>query len=307
MAKPLTLAQITRAHDKWGCPYRVIEGAAKRSNSRGWSVDDGITGCMDHHTASSGSDAVNLRVVRDGRAGLRGPLCNFGVPDTGIIDIVAVGAANHAGGGDPETLAAVMKELTPLDREIRPDESSSSSRAVNGNPRFYGWEVYYGIGADTVMKPLQYRAMVLSNTAIIDALDAADAYTWTGRAVIGHREWTKAKPDPVNVKMFEVRVLVNRLRAAGPEVAAHWYRTGSFTLPKPTTPTAPITEEDTMKLVQMRGTKPVYKTDGFQRQHIGPLQYEELKDHYPKILVDTEVELNAYGPEVQNDAPGGAQ
>jgi hypothetical protein len=242
MAKPLTAAQIRAAHVKWGCPFVEVAGWETRSNKSGWGTSGRITGTMYHHTASDASDLTNRNLVRDGHATLDGPLCNFGVRDDGKIEFIAAGAANHAGGGDPQTLALVQKELTPLDREVKPDQNSSSAGAVNGNPAFYGYESYYGIGKDPTPNTLQHRATILSMTAIIDALDTIDtANVWTGRAAIGHREWTNRKIDPSAVKMHEVRVTINALRKAGPKLAAQWYKTGSMT-PIVTTPEAPVAD-----------------------------------------------------------------
>lgn len=53
-----------------------------------------------HHTATSRAapgDYPSLRVVRDGRAGLPGPLCNLGLGRSGTIYVVAAGVAYHAG------------------------------------------------------------------------------------------------------------------------------------------------------------------------------------------------------------------
>lgn len=304
--RPLTLKEVTTAFDKWGVRYVIVPGAATRDNGSHWSGGTSITGLMSHHTAGDAADNLELNVLVNGRTGLRGPLCNFGVGDDAIVDIIALGSANHAGKGDPKTLALVQKELTPLDREIKPTISSRDASSVGGNSRFYGWEVYYGIRNDPTMNPKQHRALILSQVAILDALDTLDTKnTWTAKAVIGHREWTSAKIDPSGVKMFEERQLINRVRAAGPAAGRRWLDTGLFTAAPAPVPTT--FKEDDVKLVQQRGQRPVYKTDGFQRQHIGPKQYEVLKMHYPKIIVDDEVGLNAFGPEVQNDAPGGAQ
>lgn len=306
--RPLTLKEVTTAFDEWGVRYVVTPGAATRDNGSHWSGGQSITGLMSHHTAGDAADNLELNVLINGRTGLRGPLCNFGVGDDAIVDIVALGSANHAGKGDPKTLAMVQRETTPMDREIKPTIGGEDAGTIGGNSRFYGWEVYYGIRNDPTMNPKQHRALILSQVAILDTLDTLDTQNvWTGKAVIGHREWTRYKIDPSGVKMFEERALINKVRAAGPSKGRLWLDTGSFD-PAPTPAPIPTTfQEGDMKLVQLRGTKPVYKTDGFQRQHIGPLQYEVLKLHYPKVLVDTEVELNAFGPEKQNDAPGGAQ
>jgi len=238
----LTLPEIESAFKKWGVPYAVVPGAAKRSNSNGFGSTS-VTGCMFHHTAGDATDARELSVLVNGRTGLSGPLCNFGAGDDGIIDIIACGSANHAGGGDPDTLKLVQTEKTPLTAEVKPNQSAASAGSVGGNDRFYGWEVYYGIRNDPTPNPLQYRVTVLSMAAIIDKLDELDkANTWSGRAAIGHREWTTNKIDPSAVKMYEVRTQINAILKAGPAAGKNWYLTGKLETPggPVATPIAPV-------------------------------------------------------------------
>ena len=244
MARPLTLAEIEATFKKWGVPYTVVSGAATRSNSSHWGDKQSVTGCMYHHTAGDARDALELAVIRDGRAGLSGPLANFGVGDDGKVYVVAVGSANHAGGGDPDTLKLVQTEKTPLDREVKPNQQASSAGSVGGNSRFYGWEVFYGIRNDKTVNPLQHRSTVLSMAAIIDKLDEIDkANAWSGRAVIGHREWTTNKIDPSGVDMALVRRTVNSIREKGPAAAKAWHKNGAFpsSTPAPSTPAKPPT------------------------------------------------------------------
>lgn len=265
MAKPLTLTQIKAAFDYWGVPYEVVPGAETRGNKSGWG-DPRITGVMGHHTASDGSDAANRNLITNGRSDLSGPLANFGGRDDGVIDIIACGAANHAGGGDPDTLKMVQQEKTPLDREVKPDQNSDSPGAVNGNPRFYGWEMYYGIGSDLTMNPKQYRVMLLSMAAIIWALDNQDgpAYAWTGRAMIGHREWTNRKPDPRSVDLAAARRGITLLLTVGPARAKVWFATGVMPDKAPTTPTVPskppATSTEVARYTGTSGDVAAYKT-----------------------------------------------
>jgi hypothetical protein len=248
MATRLTPAEIREAFKVFEVPHVEVAGWESRSNRSGWG-DPRVTGVMYHHTASDASDLSNRNLIRDGHASLSGPLANFGATDTGKIEIIAAGSANHAGGGDPDTLKLVQTEQTPIDREVKPDGNSDSAGAVNGNPRFYGWESYYGIGSDPTPNPLQHRVTVLSMAAIIWALDKKDggAVAWTGRAAIGHREWTNRKIDPSAVKMHEVRQDISWLLKTDAAHRRHWYKTGSRpipTAPPPaggpvTTPTTP--------------------------------------------------------------------
>lgn len=305
MARPLTLAEIEATFRKWGVPYKVTAGAETRDNGSHWSGGDMVTGCMYHHTAGDATDAAELKVVTYGRPGLSGPLCNFGAGDDGTIYVVACGSANHAGKGDPDTLTMVQRETTPLDRDVKPNENQDSPRAVGGNSRFYGWESFYGIRNDPTPNPIQHRATVLSMAAIIDKLDEIDtANTWSGRSAIGHREWTTNKIDPSAVLMFEVRNLINQIRAAGPVVARVWLATGKFTAPTPkpapatTTPTSAL--GGTVFMVKRKDRDEVYKTDGFRRVHVTRVERDALlKAKVP--LFDgftSDAELAAFGQEV---------
>lgn len=253
MARRLTPAEIREAFRVFGVPHVEVAGWETRSNRSGWG-DPRVTGVMYHHTGDDASDLRSRAVVRDGHSTLAGPLCNFGVTDTGKIEIIAAGAANHAGNGDPQTLALVQKEQTPLDREVKPDQSGSSAGSVAGNPRFYGWESYYGGGSDLQPNALQHRVTLLSQAAIIWALDRIDGGTvkWTGRAMIGHREWTTNKVDPRDVKLHVARQDISWLLTTDATHRAHWLKTGSRTLP--TTPTEPPVTEPTMQDPKYAGT-----------------------------------------------------
>lgn len=251
--RPLTPKEIVAALDKWHVPYVLVSGWETRDNGSHWSDKTSVTGCMYHHTAGDAADNLELAVIKNGRTGLRGPLANFGAGDDGVLDVVAAGSANHAGKGDPKTLTMVQRETTPLDRDIRPTISSADASSVGGNSRFYGWESYYGIRNDPTPNPKQHRVVVLSMCAIIDALDTIDKdNAWTGKAAIGHREWTRAKIDPSAVKMFEVRNDINMLRKAGPAAAKVWYDTGKL----PSGPTPPSTGGTVTIAPAYRGTAP---------------------------------------------------
>lgn len=76
--------------------YPVVEEANWRTRGHGgFRVVEGVTG---HHTAGPATGEYPCRkVIRDGRAGLRGPLGNFGLGRSGTIYVVAAGVAYHAG------------------------------------------------------------------------------------------------------------------------------------------------------------------------------------------------------------------
>lgn len=69
-------------------------------NGRGHGGMRVLEGVVGHHTATSASapgDYPSLRVVRDGRTGLPGPLAQFGLARSGAVIVIANGLAYHAG------------------------------------------------------------------------------------------------------------------------------------------------------------------------------------------------------------------
>lgn len=240
MVRPLTPPEIVAAFRLWGVPFREASGWAQRSNSSNWLIDgdrDNVTGVMYHHTGDAASDSTTQSLLVKGRSDLPGPLCNFMAADDGYIVIIAAGSANHAGKGDPDTLRLLQADAMPLDREVKPDQHSSSAGSVGGNSRLYGWESAYGGSVDTDPNVKQHRATLLSMAAIIHALDKIDtAATWSGGSLLGHREWTDWKPDPQRVDLAAARRTVNALLKAGPSSGAVYYSTGTIggsTAPSP--------------------------------------------------------------------------
>lgn len=74
----------------------VVDGYQARGHG-GFNALEGVVG---HHTGTADSapgDYPTLRIVRDGRSDLAGPLCNYGLGRSGTIYVVAAGVAWHAG------------------------------------------------------------------------------------------------------------------------------------------------------------------------------------------------------------------
>lgn len=64
-----------------------------------------IMGCMLHHTATPNSymphaDIPTLKILREGRSDLAGPLCNYGLARSGAIWLITDGLGWHAGKGE---------------------------------------------------------------------------------------------------------------------------------------------------------------------------------------------------------------
>lgn len=224
MVAPLTPAEIISALNAWGIPHVAEKGWENRHNGSGWGD---VTGFMWHHTGDDAPDTADLRTVRDGHSSLPGPLCNFGLDDNGVVHLVAAGAANHAGGGDPRVLEAVMKEsytgAPPAPRYIHGEKGS-----VSGNGRFYGVETFYY----RHLTPAARAMMPRLAAAIIWALDKKDTKnSWSEKSAIGHKEWQRGKIDP----RLDGGDTCATLRA---ETAAY-LKAGPGNLPRPVTVQAP--------------------------------------------------------------------
>ncbi|MEU2487017.1 N-acetylmuramoyl-L-alanine amidase [Streptomyces sp. NPDC012617] len=158
-----------------------------------------VHGVMLHHTVTRGT-ASTVRVVRDGYAGLPGPLCHGMIAKDGQVHLVGYGRANHAGLGDPSVLRAVIAETAlPGDREA----------SVDGNRAFYGFECEnLGDGVDP-WPDVQLQA--------IEAVSAAlcRAHGWGAGSVIGHLEWQPGKVDPRGFAMPWMRSRIAGLLGSG--------------------------------------------------------------------------------------------
>lgn len=205
MTRPLTPAEILAALKRYGIPYHEQAGWTTRHNGQGWGD---VVGFMWHHTGDDAADDTDLRIVRDGRAGLPGPLCQFGLRDDGTVDLVAQGAANHAGGGDPAVLASLLlRNATgafPAPRYVHGEFGS-----ISGNPLFYGVETYYsGSHAPTAAVA---AVMPRLAAAILDALSRVGGVRLTARRALGHKEWQRGKVDPGSVSCATLRTQTQAL------------------------------------------------------------------------------------------------
>lgn len=92
----MMLTQLARVARRAG--YPVVEVAGWKTRGRPGGMSD-IRTITAHHTANGGArgDYPSLRVVRDGRPGLPGPLAQLGVGVGGTIYVIAAGKCNHAG------------------------------------------------------------------------------------------------------------------------------------------------------------------------------------------------------------------
>lgn len=176
MAAPLTADAFVRALRAEG--VRITEHAGWRDHNRNHKGAWGpVHGVMLHHTAGSSS----VGFCRRGAPELPGPLCAGVVTKDGAVHLIGYGRTNHAGSGSSAVLAAVREEL-PL--------PAPGPDAVDGNARFYGFEIEnLGSGRDP------YPAAQLD---AVERLSAAlcRVHRWSAASVIGHKEWTRRKIDP---------------------------------------------------------------------------------------------------------------
>lgn len=92
----MLLADLADACRKSGLPVVEVEGW----KGRGHGQMAGVNTIVCHHTATSAKAAGNypsLRIVRDGRPDLPGPLSQLGLGRDGTVYVIAAGVAYHAG------------------------------------------------------------------------------------------------------------------------------------------------------------------------------------------------------------------
>lgn len=206
MAEPMTADEVLQALKRWRVPFQKTDGWRTRNRNHvgAWGP---VHGLVIHHTADDALDQVDLRTITRGRPGLPGPLSHFGCDDQGTIWLVAWGRANHAGGGDPRVLRAVIEESYD-DYPPKPREHTGSAGSTDGNDNFYGVETFYsGTRPPTAAAR---RSLVLLSAAI------CDHHGWSAKSVIGHKEWSDQKSDPGQVDMRAFRNTVAQQLRHGP-------------------------------------------------------------------------------------------
>ncbi|MDX2293907.1 MULTISPECIES: peptidoglycan-binding protein [Streptomyces] len=207
MATPLSADRLLAALRAEG--VTVVEHPGWRTHHRNHAGAWGpVAGVMIHHTVSRGT-ASSVALCFDGYAGLPGPLCHGVIAKDGTVHLVSGGRANHAGGGDPAVLRAVVTEAYG-DRPPAPREHQGSPGAVDGNSRFYGFEcVNLGDGTDP-WPAAQLDAVERVSAAL------CRAHGWGARSVIGHLEWSDWKSDPKGFGMPGMRDRVQKRLGAAP-------------------------------------------------------------------------------------------
>lgn len=189
--------------------YRITVIEDKGWTTRGAKTSNGVLRPFHpyaqavHHDAMSEavSDATALRVMRDGRIDLAGPLCNGWIDSSGVVYLISANNANHAGWNERDVHDRLSKGLQPMgDARNDPDTDG-----IVGNSFLWGWECRNaGDGHD----PWEQLDVMERACAAI-----ADVYGWSSNAIAGHRELTARKTDPVGFDMFQFRRDVKKIQA----------------------------------------------------------------------------------------------
>ncbi|CAF0960430.1 unnamed protein product [Rotaria sordida] len=154
--------------------------------TRGHGAMGSVKSIVIHHTAGPATgEYPSLRVVRDGRVGLSGPLAQLGLGRSGKWYVIAAGKAYHAG--------------------------NTKDDSLYGNANAIGIEAEgSGVPADNTghkhWPEVQWKSYVRG----VKALQAA--YGVPTSRVVGHREIAKPagrKVDP-NFSMTEFRAALNK-------------------------------------------------------------------------------------------------
>jgi hypothetical protein len=196
MAAPLSADRLVAVLRSEGCTVREVR--SWRTNNRNhvgaWGP---VNGVVIHHTVTGPkTDVVSL--IYGGHSELPGPLSTGCITKDGTVHLTGNGRANHAGGGDPDVLMAVINESYG-DYPPRTNQHQGSAGAVDGNARFYGFECEnLGDGKDPWPR-VQYVAMVKATAAI------CRAHGWGPKSAIGHLEWSDWKSDPRGFDMKTFR------------------------------------------------------------------------------------------------------
>lgn len=204
MATPLTADRFLESLRAEG--LKVVEVAGWRTHNRNSKGAWGpVHGVMIHHTVSQGTQS-SVDLCYHGHSTLPGPLCHGVVAKDGTVYLVGNGRANHAGGGDPNVLAAVRDERYN-DAPPDPHQHQGSAGAVDGNPHFYGFEcINLGDGKDP-WPAAQVTAIAKLSAAL------CRAHGWSAKSVIGHSEWSDWKSDPRGPGMPSMTSLRNEVQA----------------------------------------------------------------------------------------------
>ena len=204
MPAPMTAAKFLAALKAEGLD--VEETSGWRTHNRNHKGKDGPhNGVMIHHTA--GHESGSTAFMRSGTSALPGPLCQGLIHKSGLVSLIGWGRCNHAGGGDPDVLNAVIAERWPVPKT---NEHDGSSGSVDGNARFIGYEcVNLGNGKDP-WPLIQLEAIARAAAAV------CRVYGWSVNSVIRHMDWSDWKPDPRGIDWGKMRARIAEILKGKP-------------------------------------------------------------------------------------------
>lgn len=204
MAAPMTAAQFISALKREGLDVEETPNwrTHNRNHKGAWGPCNGV---MVHHTA--GHESGSTAFMRSGSSALPGPLCQGLIHKSGLVSLIGWGRANHAGGGDPDVLNAVIDERHPLPKT---NEHDGSAGSVDGNARFVGYEcVNLGNGKDP-WPLIQLEAIARACAAV------CRHHGWTVNSVIRHMDWSDWKIDPRGVDWTKMRARIAEILKGKP-------------------------------------------------------------------------------------------
>lgn len=158
-------------------------------------------GVMVHHTNGTATD--NLRAIIDGRADLAGPLAQFHIPKSGVVNIVADGRANHTGDGAPMVLDELRRDVAP--------SGTAAERGLADKKDFGANRFLYGIEAENLGNGKDPWPEAQLDAIRQTAAALCGHHRWPATRVIAHKEWTSRKVDPRGFEMADLRAAVAAL------------------------------------------------------------------------------------------------
>lgn len=144
-------------------------------------------GVVAHHTAGAQDGMSAIPLLRDGRPGLPGPLCQLGLGRDGTVYVIAAGRANHAG----------------------PSRNNGFMRAGDGNRQAIGIEAMNsGFEGWSVVQIVAYHRLCRA---------LCEWYGWPLWHVLGHGETSTAgKWDPgFNSRMIDMHQFRTAIEKTG--------------------------------------------------------------------------------------------
>lgn len=195
MADPMSADEFKAALLAEGCNVREHDPSWSTHNRNHKGPWGPLNGVMIHHTGGLNAEGF----VWSGDSDLPGPLCHGYINKAGEVVLIGWGRANHAGGGDPDTLNAVINETYPVPA---PNTHDGGAGSVDGNSHFVGYECENkGDGKDP-WPEVQLDAMVRATAAVLRH------YGWSVNSAIRHMDWSDWKSDPAGVDWDAFRARV---------------------------------------------------------------------------------------------------